>query len=136
MGRSQATRLSAREASWLQPYDGLPVRRSGRRCGLAGGEGRTLSVGGNDNFVSVTFPGDQEDPRDALYVVAHEVVGTVATAAVRDNTSAADERSGDTGKWSTLAALAASARGRSAALLGQRPDVDGSDAGSASQSDS
>ena len=84
-----------------------------------GGEGRTLSVGGNDNFVSVTFPADQEDPRDALYVVAHEVVGTVATAAVRDNTSAADERSGDTGKWTTLAAV------RGGAMLLERiaPDL-------------
>lgn len=84
-----------------------------------GGEGRTLSVGGNDNFVAVTFPDDGEEPRDALYVIAHEVVGSVATAAVRDNTSAADERSGDTAKWTTLAAV------RGGAMLLQRvaPDL-------------
>ncbi|MBK6457899.1 MAG: hypothetical protein IPF87_17745 [Gemmatimonadetes bacterium] len=51
--------------------------------------------------------------------MAHEVVGTVATAAVRDNTSAADERSGDTGKWTTLAAV------RGGAMLLERiaPDL-------------
>ncbi len=69
------------------------------------GEGRTLSVGQRDNFVTVTFPAEGEDPRDALYVVAHEVVGTVATAAVRDNASAAEDRSGETAKWTTLAAV-------------------------------
>lgn len=84
-----------------------------------GGEGRTLSVGGNDNFVAVTFPDDSEEPRDAMYVIAHEVVGSVATAAVRDNSSAADERSGDTAKWTTLAAV------RGGAMLLERvaPDL-------------
>lgn len=87
-----------------------------------GGEGRTLAVGGRDNFVSVTLPKSGEDPREAIYVVAHEVVGNVATAAVRDNSSAADQRSGETGKWSTLAAV------RGGAMLLERiaPDlVDG-----------
>lgn len=84
-----------------------------------GGEGRSLAVGPNDNFVTVNFPEPTEDPRNAIYVVAHEVVGSVANAAVRDNSSAADQRSGEAGKWSTLAAV------RGGALLLQRvaPDL-------------
>ena len=84
-----------------------------------GGEGRTLSVGQRDNFVTVTFPAPGDDARDALFVVAHEIVGSVATAAVRDNSSAADERSGETGKWTTLAAV------RGGAMLLERvaPDL-------------
>lgn len=70
-----------------------------------GGEGRTLSVGGRDNFVTVTFPAPGEDPREALHVVAHEVVGVTATATVRDHASAADERSGEAAKWTSLAAV-------------------------------
>lgn len=84
-----------------------------------GGEGRTLSVGGSDNFVTVPFPTGSEDPREALYVIAHEVVGTTATAAVRDNSSPTDERNGDVAKWTALAAV------RGGALLLQRiaPDL-------------
>jgi hypothetical protein len=84
-----------------------------------GGEGRTLAVGGRDNFVSVNFPAPGDDPREAMYVVAHEVVGSVSNAAVRDNASAADQRSGEAGKWSTLAAV------RGGAMLLERvaPDL-------------
>jgi hypothetical protein len=70
-----------------------------------GGEGRTIAVGGRDNFVAVPFPAAGADPREALWVAAHEVVGSTATTSVRDNTSAADERAGDTAKWTTLAAV-------------------------------
>lgn len=84
-----------------------------------GGEGRTLSVGGDDNFMTVTYPADGEDPKDALYVIAHEAVGTTATAAVRDNSSPTDDRNGDVAKWSALAAV------RGGAMLLQRvaPDL-------------
>lgn len=70
-----------------------------------GGEGRTLSVGRGDNFMAVTFPAPGEDPREAFYVVAHEAVGTVSNQVVRDNTSPADERSGESARWSSLAAV-------------------------------
>jgi hypothetical protein len=84
-----------------------------------GGEGRTLAVGGRDNFVTVTFPAPGADPLEALYVIAHEVVGGVSNAAVRDNASAADQRSGDAGRWTTLAAV------RGGAMLLERiaPDL-------------
>lgn len=113
---------------WTQPYGGAFsrfMRNSMQREGVVllslvlGGEGRTLAVGGRDNFVTVTFPAATADAAQALYVVAHEVVGTVANAAVRDNASAADERSGDAARWQTLAAV------RGGAMLLQRaaPDL-------------
>jgi hypothetical protein len=124
----RASMRSAIEALWTGTYGGAFsrfMRNSVQREGTIllslplGGEGRTLAVGGNDNFMAVNFPAQGDDPREALYAVAHEVVGTVATAAVRDNASAADERSGDTGKWTTLAAV------RGGAMLLQRiaPDL-------------
>lgn len=70
-----------------------------------GGEGRTLNVGRGDNFMAVTFPGTGEDPREAFFVVAHEAVGSVSNQVVRDNSSPADERSGESARWASLAAV-------------------------------
>jgi hypothetical protein len=70
-----------------------------------GGEGRTLNVGRGDNFMAVGFPATDEDPREAFFVVAHEAVGTVSNQVVRDNSSAADERSGESARWASLAAV-------------------------------
>lgn len=125
--RRASTRASI-EAMWAgtyRPAFARFMRNSMQRDGAIllslplGGEGRTLSVGQRDNFVTVTFPAEGEDPREAMYVVAHEVVGTVATAAVRDNASSADERSGESAKWMTLAAV------RGGAMLMERvaPDL-------------
>jgi hypothetical protein len=54
-----------------------------------------------------------------LYTLAHEVVGGVSNAVVRDNSTAADQRSGDAGRWTTLAPV------RGGLLLIQRvaPDL-------------
>lgn len=70
-----------------------------------GGEGRTIAVGQRDNFVAVPFPASVETAAEALYVAAHEIVGSTANSTVRDNASAAEERSGETAKWQTLAAV-------------------------------
>jgi hypothetical protein len=116
------------EQLWTQQYRGAFVRfmrNSMQREGLIllsvvlGGEGRTLAVGGRDNFVTVTFPSSTAEAAQAMSVVAHEAVGTVANAAVRDQSSAAEQRSGDADRWQTLAAV------RGGALLLQRvaPDL-------------
>ncbi len=70
-----------------------------------GGEGRTLNVGRGDNFMTVTLPITGEDPREAFFVTAHEAVGTVSNQVVRDNSSAAQERSGESAGWTSLAAV-------------------------------
>lgn len=84
-----------------------------------GGEGRTLNVGRGDNFMAVTFPASDEDPREAFFVVAHEAVGSVSNQVVRDNSSPADERSGESARWASLAAV------RGGAILLERvaPDL-------------
>ncbi len=84
-----------------------------------GGEGRSIDVGEGDHFIAVTFPKAGEDPRDALIVLAHEAVGAVSNQVVRDNTTPADQQSGEAGRLQTLAAV------RGGALLLERvaPDL-------------
>jgi len=129
--QQQQRRASVRasiESLWSGSYRAALsgfLRNSAQRDGaillslVLGGEGRSLAAGQRDNFLTVTFPGEGSDPREALYVVAHEVVGGVAAAAVRDNASAAEDRSGDAGRWGTLAAV------RGGAMLLERvaPDL-------------
>ncbi len=79
-----------------------------------GGEGRSIDVGRRDNFITVTFPSPGTDANQALFVLAHEVVGSVSNAVVRDNTTPAESASGETGRLSTLAAV------RGGALLLER----------------
>lgn len=72
---------------------------------VLGGEGRSIDVGRNDNFITVTFPAAGGDFAEAFYVIAHEATGAVSNAVVRDNTTPADETSGETGRLSTIAAV-------------------------------
>jgi hypothetical protein len=57
-----------------------------------GGEGRTVNFSSRQNAVAATMP--EQDPREALYVFAHEIVGSIVTTAVNDNTTPADQRAG------------------------------------------
>ncbi|MGQ0647263.1 MAG: hypothetical protein ACT4P7_06800 [Gemmatimonadaceae bacterium] len=122
----QAARASVRgalDALWRNRYAagfGRFLHNTNQRQGsilLAlplSGEGRSLDVGRRDNFMTVGFPAATDDPRDALFVVAHEAVGTVSNAVVRDNTSPRDQQSGESGRLSTLGAV------RGGAMLLQR----------------
>jgi len=59
------------------------------------GEGRTLSGGGlARNVIGVTFPSRPSSAPDAIYVIAHEVMGTIAATAITDNTTPAQQRAG------------------------------------------
>jgi len=57
-----------------------------------GGEGRTVNFASRQNAVAVTMPDD--DPREAIYVFAHEVVSAIVSTAVRDNITPNEERTG------------------------------------------
>lgn len=115
--QQQAARASVRsalESAWRSQYAaafGRFLHGTNQREGsilLAlplDGEGRSLDVGRRDNFIGVGYPAPAEDPLTALYVVAHEVVGTVSNAVVRDHTTPADQQSGAAGRLSTLAAV-------------------------------
>jgi hypothetical protein len=70
-----------------------------------GGEGRTLAVGQRDNFMTVNFPGEGDDPREAIY--CFEVVGSVATRADNFRRRAAAESGGDAPRCGALLARVA-----------------------------
>ena len=57
-----------------------------------GGEGRTVHFDSRRNAIAATMP--EQDPREAIYVFVHEAVGSIASAAVDDNTTPADQRAG------------------------------------------
>ncbi len=59
-----------------------------------GGEGRTVGGRETENVVAVTFPDSATTAVEAVYVFAHEIVGTVAQQAVDDNTTPAEKRDG------------------------------------------
>jgi len=74
-----------------------------------GGEGRTIHFGKQENAVAVDFPDSRDDSEIALYVFAHEIAGNVASAAIADNTTPAEQRSGATAKYEQSAAVRAGA---------------------------
>ena len=74
-----------------------------------GGEGRTIHFGKQENAVAVDFPDSRDDSDIALYVFAHEIAGAVASAAIADNTTPAEQRSGATAKFEQSAAVRAGA---------------------------
>lgn len=70
------------------------------------GEGRTLSASGNvRTSVAVAFPSRPSDVPQAMYVLAHELVGSVTNAAIADNTSPADQRSGVADRFASAASV-------------------------------
>jgi len=78
------------------------------------GEGRTLDVGQRTRLVTVNFPTSSSDAREAMYTFAHEVVSSVTSIAIDDNTSPADKRAGVGDRYASAALV----RGR--AMLMQR----------------
>ncbi len=74
-----------------------------------GGEGRTIHYGKQDNAVAGPMPDALGDAEVPLYVVAHEIAGAVASAAIADNTTPADQRAGLTSRYEQAAAVRAGA---------------------------
>lgn len=77
-----------------------------------GGEGRTVNFGSRQNAVAVTMP--EQDPREAIYVFAHEVVGALVATAVNDNITPTEQRAGAGARYIPLAQV------RGGAMLLQR----------------
>jgi hypothetical protein len=74
-----------------------------------GGEGRTVQFSKVQNAVAVGLPNNAQDIESVIYTFAHEVAGSVANAAIEDNTSPADRRSGTTARYEQSAAVRAGA---------------------------
>ena len=70
-----------------------------------GGEGRTLSVPAGTQVIAVPFPATSEQAFDPMYVLAHELAGPPSSAAVRAQTSAAEQRNGVADRYMSLAAV-------------------------------
>jgi hypothetical protein len=78
------------------------------------GEGRTQSDGKLQNTVTVTFPDRPAQSVEAIYVIAHEAVGKIASQAVSDNITPNDQRNGVADRYASAAAV------RGGAMLLQR----------------
>lgn len=74
-----------------------------------GGEGRTVKYGKLQNAIAVAMPDALSSSESALYVAAHEMVGTVASGAIADNTTPAQRREGSTARYEQAAAVRAGA---------------------------
>ncbi len=77
-----------------------------------GGEGRTVNFGARQNAVVSTLP--NQEPAEALYVFAHEVVSGIVSTAVNDNTTPTEQRAGLSARYVTAGTV------RGGAMLLQR----------------
>lgn len=78
------------------------------------GEGRSQSNGKQANTITVTFPARPNDAVEAIYVIAHEAVGSIAATAVSDNITPEQRRTGLGERYQSSAAV------RGGAMLLQR----------------
>jgi hypothetical protein len=78
------------------------------------GEGRTLDAGGRTRLVAVNYPDTPTEAREALFTFAHEIVSSVTSIAIDDNTSPAEKRSGLGDRYASAALV------RGGAMLLQR----------------
>lgn len=69
------------------------------------GEGRTQTSGSRSNVMTVTFPERPADAIEAIYVVAHEAVGSLAGTAVNDNITPEQKRTGLGDRYQSAAAV-------------------------------
>lgn len=74
-----------------------------------GGEGRTIHFGKQQNAVAGPMPDTPAEVEHVLYVMVHEIVGTVAATAISDHTTPADRRAGLTSRFEQAAAVRAGA---------------------------
>src|SRR5206468_2200597 len=78
------------------------------------GEGRSESSGKLQNTLTVTFPDIPARATDAIYVIAHEAVGTISNRSVTDNITPSEQRNGVADRYTSAAAV------RGGAMLLQR----------------
>lgn len=79
------------------------------------GEGRTITGASRlENAIAVTFPDTPAAADEAIYVIAHEMVGRVVGLAVSDNVTPAEQRGGLADRYTALGLV------RGGALLLQR----------------
>jgi hypothetical protein len=70
-----------------------------------GGEGRTVNDGKQSNLIAVELPPTADAAPEALFGFVHEAVATLAQEAINDNTTAAQQRSGEVNGFTGNAAV-------------------------------
>lgn len=78
------------------------------------GEGRSQSSGKLQNILTITFPDTPAQATDAIYVITHEAIGTIANRSVTDNITPSEQRNGAGDRYASAAAV------RGGAMLLQR----------------
>jgi hypothetical protein len=76
---------------------------------VIGGEGRTLNASPDHNVMVVALPESRDELDDPIYGFAHEAVQSIANAAITENTTAAEQRSGVAAGYASAAAVRAGA---------------------------
>jgi hypothetical protein len=109
--RTRSAVVTAVDSLWTQVYrskferflNNTSQRQGDMLLSLPiGGEGRTGANRMQRTLVAVPFPERVEDALQSIYVLAHEVTGTLVNGAVTDNTTPAEQRSGAAERYVTL----------------------------------
>lgn len=74
-----------------------------------GGEGRTAAGPNRQTIVAVTFPARSADAVQVLYVLAHEITGSLVGTVVTDNTTPAEQRAGTADRYVSMGQVQAGA---------------------------
>ena len=116
--RTRASVITSVDSIWQQVYRAKFERflnnTSQRQGDLLlslpiGGEGRTATGPNRQTMVAVPFPARSEDAVQVLYVLAHEVTGSLVGTIVTDNTSPADQRAGTADRYVSMGQVQAGA---------------------------
>lgn len=116
--RTRASVITSVDSMWQQVYRAKFERflnnTSQRQGDLLlslpiGGEGRTATGPNRQTMVAVPFPARSEDAVQVLYVLAHEVTGSLVGTIVTDNTTPADQRAGTADRYVSMGQVQAGA---------------------------
>ena len=116
--RTRAAVITSVDSLWQQvyrtKYERFLNNTSQRQGDLLlslpiGGEGRTAMGPSRQTMVAVPFPARREDAVQVLYVLAHEITGSLVGSVVTDNTTPAEQRSGTSDRYVSMGQVQAGA---------------------------
>ncbi|WP_373070645.1 hypothetical protein [Gemmatimonas sp.] len=109
--RTRASVITSVDSLWQQVYrtkferflNNTSQRQGDLLLSLPiGGEGRTAAGPNRQTMVAVPFPARSEDAVQVLYVLAHEVTGSLVGTVVTDNTTPAEQRAGAADRYVSM----------------------------------
>jgi hypothetical protein len=111
VARERRDVITAVDSLWQHVYRAKFDRflsNSGQRQGElvltlpVGGEGRTSTTRAQRTMVAVPFPARAAEARQALYVLAHELTGTLVGPVITDNVTPAEQRAGTASRYVSM----------------------------------